>query len=95
MRLIQNHLVDSRTGRDTQFPLADLFRQSAYSRLGGYEDLNDATRLVLGQSELKTEIPVEQAPTAISKPSWSTVVCGTSSESTSGCWSTIRPENHQ
>src|SRR5256712_1008284 len=42
--LIQNHLVDSRTGRNTQFPLADLFRQSAYSRLAGYEDLNDATR---------------------------------------------------
>jgi hypothetical protein len=43
--LIQNHLVDSRTGRNTQFPLADLFRQSAYSRLAGYEHLNDATRL--------------------------------------------------
>ncbi len=43
--LIQNHLVDSRTGRNTQFPLADLFRQSAYSRLAGYEDLNDVTRL--------------------------------------------------
>ena len=43
--LIQNHLVDSRTGRNIQFPLADLFRQFAYSRLAGYEDLNDATRL--------------------------------------------------
>jgi hypothetical protein len=43
--LIQNHRVDSRTGRSTQFPLADLFWQSAYSRLAGYEDLNDATRL--------------------------------------------------
>jgi hypothetical protein len=43
--LIQNHRVDSRTGRNTQFPLADLFRQSAYCRLAGYEDLNDATRL--------------------------------------------------
>jgi hypothetical protein len=43
--LIQNHLVDSRTGRNAQFPLADLFRQSSYSRLAGYEDLNDATRL--------------------------------------------------
>jgi hypothetical protein len=31
--LIQNHLVDSRTGRNTQFPLAGMFRQSAYSRL--------------------------------------------------------------
>jgi hypothetical protein len=44
--LIENHLMDSRTGRNTQFPLADLFRQSAYSRLAGYEDLNDATRLM-------------------------------------------------
>ena len=43
--LIQNHLVDSRTGRNTQFPFADLFWQSAYSRLAGYEDLNDVTRL--------------------------------------------------
>jgi hypothetical protein len=43
--LIQNHLVDSRAGRNTQFPLVDLFRQSAYSRLAGYGDLNDATRL--------------------------------------------------
>ncbi len=43
--LIQNYLVDSRTGRNTQFPSADLFRQSAYSRLAGYEDLNDAQRL--------------------------------------------------
>ena len=43
--LIQNHLVDSRKGRNTQFPLADLFRQSAYSRLTGYEDVNDAQRL--------------------------------------------------
>jgi len=37
--LIQNHLVDSRSGRNTQFPLADLFRQSAYSRLVGYEEM--------------------------------------------------------
>ena len=42
---IQNHLVDSHTGCITKFPLADLFRQSAYSRLGGYEDLSDGTRL--------------------------------------------------
>jgi hypothetical protein len=44
-RLIGEHLVDSRTGRNRQFPLADLLRQSVYSRLAGYEDLNDATRL--------------------------------------------------
>jgi hypothetical protein len=28
-----------------QFPLADLLRQSVYSRLAGYEDVNDAERL--------------------------------------------------
>ena len=33
--LIGEHLVDSRTGRNRQFPLADLLRQSVYSRLEG------------------------------------------------------------
>ena len=33
--LIETHLVDFRTGRNKQFPLADLFRQSVYSRLAG------------------------------------------------------------
>jgi hypothetical protein len=27
------------------FPLADLLRQSVYSRIAGYEDINDAERL--------------------------------------------------
>src|SRR6516165_8347484 len=43
--LIQQHLIDSRRGKNTQFPFADLLRQSVYSRLAGYEDLNDAERL--------------------------------------------------
>ena len=43
--LIQRHLADPRTGRNYQFPLLDLFRQSIYSRLAGYEDTNDAERL--------------------------------------------------
>jgi len=43
--LIAQHLTDSRRGKNTQLPLADLFRQSVYSRIAGYEDLNDAERL--------------------------------------------------
>jgi hypothetical protein len=43
--LIERHLKDSRRGKNTQFPFADLLRQSVYSRLAGYEDLNDAERL--------------------------------------------------
>jgi len=42
--LIQRHLADAR-GKNTQLPLADLVRQSVYSRLAGYEDVNDAERL--------------------------------------------------
>jgi hypothetical protein len=43
--IIAAHLRDSRQGLNTQFPLPDLLRQSIYSRLAGYEDLNDAARL--------------------------------------------------
>jgi Transposase DDE domain group 1 len=43
--LIERYLSDPRTGRNSQFPLPDLFRQSIYSRLAGYEDTNDAERL--------------------------------------------------
>jgi hypothetical protein len=39
--LIEQHLADAR-GKNTQLPLTDLVRQSAYSRLAGYENLNDA-----------------------------------------------------
>src|SRR6266481_2568361 len=44
-KLIEEHLSDSRQGMNKQFTLADLLRQSVYSRLAGYEDLNDAERL--------------------------------------------------
>ena len=43
--IIAAHLHDARHGRNTQFRLPDLLRQSVYSRLAGYEDLNDAQRL--------------------------------------------------
>jgi hypothetical protein len=44
-KLIEEHLSDSRQGLNKQFTLADLLRQSVYSRLAGYEDLNDTKRL--------------------------------------------------
>ena len=43
--LIERHLAIRARGNNIQFPLADLFRQSIYSRLAGYEDINDAERL--------------------------------------------------
>jgi len=42
--LIEQHLTDSR-GKNPQLPLADLLRQSVYSQLAGYEDMNDAERV--------------------------------------------------
>jgi hypothetical protein len=43
--LSAQNIVDDRRGRNTQLPLPDLLRQSIYSRLAGYEDVNDAERL--------------------------------------------------
>jgi Transposase DDE domain group 1 len=39
------NIMDDRRGKNTQLPLPDLLRQSIYSRLAGYEDVNDAERL--------------------------------------------------
>ncbi len=44
-KLIDEYLSDSRQGLNKKFPLADLLRQSIYSRLAGYEDVNDAVRV--------------------------------------------------
>ena len=41
--LIDQHLADGR-GKNTQLPLTDLVRQLVYSRLAGYDDVNDAER---------------------------------------------------
>jgi hypothetical protein len=43
-KLIEEHLTDSRAN-NARFSFADLLRQSVYSRLAGYEDVNDAERL--------------------------------------------------
>jgi hypothetical protein len=42
--LIDQHLTDARA-KNARFSFADLLRQSIYSRLAGYEDVNDAERL--------------------------------------------------
>ena len=41
-------LTDSRQGMNKQHLLVPLLRQSIYSRLAGYEDVNDAERLAVG-----------------------------------------------
>ncbi len=53
-KLIEEHLSDSRQGTNKQFTLADLLWQSVYSRLAGYEDLNDAER------RSRPNVPIDQ-----------------------------------
>ncbi len=43
--MVADELVDPRTGKNGRHAMKGLFRQSVFSRLGGYEDVNDADRL--------------------------------------------------
>ena len=49
---VEQRLTDPR-GKNTQLPLADLPRQSVYSRLAGYEDVNDAEWLAQFEQKAK------------------------------------------
>ena len=42
---VSTNFHDNRTGRNIQHAMLTLLRQSIYSRLAGYEDVNDAERL--------------------------------------------------
>ena len=44
---VERKLNDLRTGNNIQHDLTSLIRQSVYSRLAGYEDVNDAERLAV------------------------------------------------
>ncbi len=43
--MVGNEFVDPRMGKNGQHAMKDLFRQSVFSRLGGYEDVNNVDRL--------------------------------------------------
>ena len=43
-KLVEQHLTDPRAN-NARLSFADLLRQSVYSRLAGYEDVNDAEQL--------------------------------------------------
>ena len=42
---VSTNFHDNRTGRNIQHAMPNLLRQSIYSRLAGYDDVNDAERL--------------------------------------------------
>ncbi len=56
-------LCDNRRGKSTTHRLDGQFRQSVYGRLAGYEDVNDADRLVVSQFENATAEHPEQCHT--------------------------------
>ena len=71
-RTAASGLQDTRTGQNTQHTLTALLRQSIYSRLAGYEDVNDAERLCLDPA-LRTVVGAGGA-------SWGENRCNRSSE---------------
>ena len=63
--LMARHLTDSRRGKNLQLPLADLLRQSVYSRLAGYEDKGQDQKEdqpVVPQAQYLGPFPSSQPP---------------------------------
>ena len=54
-KLIEEHLSDSRQDLNKRFTLADLLRQSVYSRMAGYEDVN-----AMPNDWQPTRLPIDQ-----------------------------------
>ncbi|MGA9864138.1 MAG: transposase [Terriglobales bacterium] len=54
--LVVENILDARRGKNMQLPLVDLLRQSIYSRLTGYEDVNDAVRLSQDPTAANTSV---------------------------------------
>ena len=48
-----NSLADARTGKNGRHAIVALLRQSVFSRLAGYEDMNDAEHLRHDPAELQ------------------------------------------
>jgi hypothetical protein len=69
-------LTDSRRGSNKQHQLVPLLRQSIYSRLAGYEDVNDAERLavdptmrhVVGARRCRRNKPLPPARSGAARP---------------------------
>src|SRR5271169_4774453 len=72
-------LADARTGKNGRHALAGLFRQSAFGRLAGYEDVNDAA--VRGAGITAVARPAWRSCRNATKAQKSTPVRGSSGES--------------
>ena len=70
-------LEDSRTGRNTRHALLPLIRQSIYSRLAGYEDVNDAERLCVDQAYGTSRVAAPANRRRLGKVAWSPRSSGT------------------
>jgi hypothetical protein len=89
-------LEDSRVGSNKQHGLLPLLRQSIYSRLAGYEDVNDAERLAVDPAMRhvvggRATLPKKQAASTSEVGRFETEILSTKENLTSlmnlsGCW---------